>query len=177
MGEPFMHPKGWTRHDLYRAPYPAVLPGRPNRTRTCVAMQSKGVACSGYRGADLVRVAPCRVAAVAAIGGAGAGEDTAENPAPMPPLFPNTTLFRSVWRCNRKGLLVVGIVGLILCGWPPVEWLLSRPLEARYPVRPFRATPGLQAISSRKSLCALKKNETRGAKAPPAGPAAIAASM
>jgi uncharacterized SAM-binding protein YcdF (DUF218 family) len=51
-----------------------------------------------------------------------------------------------VWRCNRKGLLVVGIVGLILCGWPPVEWLLSRPLEARYPVRPFRATPGLQAI-------------------------------
>jgi uncharacterized SAM-binding protein YcdF (DUF218 family) len=51
-----------------------------------------------------------------------------------------------VWRCNRKGLLVAGIVGLILCGWPPVEWLLSRPLEARYPVRPFRATPGLQAI-------------------------------
>ena len=51
-----------------------------------------------------------------------------------------------VWRCNRKGFLVVGIVGLILCGWPPVEWLLSRPLEARYPVRLFRATPGLQAI-------------------------------
>ena len=51
-----------------------------------------------------------------------------------------------VWRCHRKGLLVAGIVGLILCTWPPVEWLLSRPLEARYPVRPFRATPGLQAI-------------------------------
>ena len=51
-----------------------------------------------------------------------------------------------LWRRNRKGLLVAGIVGLILCGWPPVEWLLSRPLEARYPVRPFRATPGMQAI-------------------------------
>jgi uncharacterized SAM-binding protein YcdF (DUF218 family) len=51
-----------------------------------------------------------------------------------------------VRRRNRKGLLVAGIVGLILCGWPPVEWLLSRPLEARYPVRPFRAPPGLQAI-------------------------------
>src|ERR1035437_757283 len=73
MGEPFMHPKDWTRRDLYRAPYPAVLPGRPNRTRTCVAMQSKGVACSGYRGADLVRVASCRVAAGAAVGGAISG--------------------------------------------------------------------------------------------------------
>lgn len=51
-----------------------------------------------------------------------------------------------VWRCNRKRLLVAGIVGMILCAWPPVEWLLSRPLEARYPVRPFRATLGLQAI-------------------------------
>lgn len=50
------------------------------------------------------------------------------------------------WRRNRKGLLAAGIAGLVLCGWPPVEWLLSRPLEARYPVRPFRAAPGLQAI-------------------------------
>ncbi|MCX6629578.1 MAG: YdcF family protein [Candidatus Solibacter sp.] len=46
----------------------------------------------------------------------------------------------------RGWLLMAGIVGLILCGWPPVEWLLSRPLEARYAVRPFRATPGLQAV-------------------------------
>src|ERR1035438_2321402 len=51
-----------------------------------------------------------------------------------------------IWRRNRKGWLVAGIAGLILWGWPPAEWLLSRPLEARYPVRPFRATPGLQAI-------------------------------
>ena len=51
-----------------------------------------------------------------------------------------------VWRCRRKALLVAGIVGLILTSWPPVEWLLSRPLEARYPVQPFRPAPGLQAI-------------------------------
>src|ERR1035437_4884073 len=51
-----------------------------------------------------------------------------------------------VWRCNRKGLLVVAIVGLISCGWHPVEGLLPRPSEARYPVRLFRPTPGLQAL-------------------------------
>jgi uncharacterized SAM-binding protein YcdF (DUF218 family) len=51
-----------------------------------------------------------------------------------------------VWRCPRKTLLVAGIVGLILTAWPPVEWLLSRPLEGRYPVQPFRPPPGLQAI-------------------------------
>jgi uncharacterized SAM-binding protein YcdF (DUF218 family) len=51
-----------------------------------------------------------------------------------------------VGRVRRKTLLITGVLGLILCGWPPVEWLLSRPLEARYPVRPFRPTPGLQAI-------------------------------
>ena len=52
----------------------------------------------------------------------------------------------SVGRVRRKTLLVVGILGLVLSSWPPVEWLLSRPLEARYPVGPFRATPGIQAI-------------------------------
>ena len=51
-----------------------------------------------------------------------------------------------VWRCHHKALLVAGIMGLILTSWPPVEWLLSRPLEARYPVQPFRPKPGLQAI-------------------------------
>jgi hypothetical protein len=66
MGEPFMHPKDWTRRDLYRAPYPAVLPGRPNRTRTCVAMQSKGgseresVKCPIWRGLERLRPAAGR---------------------------------------------------------------------------------------------------------------------
>src|SRR6478672_12084689 len=50
-----------------------------------------------------------------------------------------------IWHCRRKGLVLVALAGLILCAWPPVEWLFSRPLEARYPVRPFHAT-GIQAI-------------------------------
>ena len=51
-----------------------------------------------------------------------------------------------VWHCRRKGLLLAALAALILCAWPPVEWLFSRPLEGRYPVRPFRPAPGLQAI-------------------------------
>lgn len=30
--------------------------------------------------------------------------------------------------------------------WPPVDWLLSRPLEARYAIRPFAASSGPQAL-------------------------------
>ena len=51
-----------------------------------------------------------------------------------------------VWRCHHKALLVAGLIGLTITSWPPVEWLLSRPLEMRYPVQPFRPTPGIQAI-------------------------------
>jgi uncharacterized SAM-binding protein YcdF (DUF218 family) len=51
-----------------------------------------------------------------------------------------------VWHCRRKGLLLAGLAGLVLCTWPPVDWLLSRPFDGRYPLRPFRAVPGLQAI-------------------------------
>lgn len=43
-------------------------------------------------------------------------------------------------------LALSGVLGLFLISWPPMDWLLGRPLEARYPVRPFRAPPGLQAI-------------------------------
>ena len=34
---------------------------------------------------------------------------------------------------------------LIVC-WPPADWLFSRSLESDYPVRPFQATPDVQAI-------------------------------
>jgi uncharacterized SAM-binding protein YcdF (DUF218 family) len=51
-----------------------------------------------------------------------------------------------LYQRDRRLLLTAGIVGLILCAFPPVEWLLSRPLEARYPVRPFHAGTRLQAI-------------------------------
>ena len=47
---------------------------------------------------------------------------------------------------KRKALLFVALVTLFLISWPPFEWLLSRPLEGRYPVRPFEALAGVQAI-------------------------------
>jgi uncharacterized SAM-binding protein YcdF (DUF218 family) len=47
---------------------------------------------------------------------------------------------------RRRGLVLAGLLGVVLVCWPPVEWLLSRPLEAQYPTRPFRPEPGLQAI-------------------------------
>jgi uncharacterized SAM-binding protein YcdF (DUF218 family) len=39
--------------------------------------------------------------------------------------------------CKGKRFLICSLVGLFLFSWPPVEWLISRPLEAWYPVRPF----------------------------------------
>jgi uncharacterized SAM-binding protein YcdF (DUF218 family) len=41
---------------------------------------------------------------------------------------------------------VAGVLGLVLISWPPADWLFGRPLEARYPVRPFVAPSGLEAI-------------------------------
>src|SRR3954465_9831368 len=41
---------------------------------------------------------------------------------------------------------VAGLLGLLLFSWPPVDWLLARPLEARYPLRPFKPPPDTQAI-------------------------------
>ncbi len=50
-------------------------------------------------------------------------------------------------RLSRKvGLVWAGVLAFVLVSWPPVEWLLSRPLENPYPVRLFQAPPGLQAI-------------------------------
>jgi uncharacterized SAM-binding protein YcdF (DUF218 family) len=49
---------------------------------------------------------------------------------------------------NRRSRMVagIGICGLFLLSWPPAAWLFSRPLEARYPIRPFDAGPGVQAL-------------------------------
>jgi uncharacterized SAM-binding protein YcdF (DUF218 family) len=46
---------------------------------------------------------------------------------------------------RRGAITTIGVVGLLLVSWPPVDWLLARPLEARYPVRLFPASPA-QAI-------------------------------
>jgi uncharacterized SAM-binding protein YcdF (DUF218 family) len=49
----------------------------------------------------------------------------------------------------RRGagrLTILGLLAVLLVSWPPADWLLSRPLEARYPVRPFSGAPAAQAI-------------------------------
>lgn len=53
-----------------------------------------------------------------------------------------------LWRLRHcKGSLIarLAVIGLVLLSWPPIDWLLSRPLEARYPVRPYQ-TADVQAI-------------------------------
>jgi uncharacterized SAM-binding protein YcdF (DUF218 family) len=45
-----------------------------------------------------------------------------------------------------KRLLIAGLAALSLLAWAPFEYLLSRPLEARYPIRPFSAPAGMDAI-------------------------------
>lgn len=47
-----------------------------------------------------------------------------------------------------KGKYVVwaGVLALFLISWPPIDWLLSQSLEARYGTRPFQPPPNLQAI-------------------------------
>jgi uncharacterized SAM-binding protein YcdF (DUF218 family) len=45
-----------------------------------------------------------------------------------------------------KKLVVFGLVGLFIVSWPPADWLLSRPLEAQYPARPFVPAERPQAL-------------------------------
>jgi uncharacterized SAM-binding protein YcdF (DUF218 family) len=42
-------------------------------------------------------------------------------------------------RGRKSPLLTIGLFGLLLISWPPADWLLSRPLEAWYPIRPLPA--------------------------------------
>jgi uncharacterized SAM-binding protein YcdF (DUF218 family) len=49
-------------------------------------------------------------------------------------------------RRGKSGLLWWGLASLLVVSWPPIDWLLSRPLELSYPVRPFAATMPPQAI-------------------------------
>ena len=46
---------------------------------------------------------------------------------------------------KRSAMPFLGVLGLLLLSWPPVDWLLARPLEGRYPIQPFPAAPA-QAI-------------------------------
>ena len=49
---------------------------------------------------------------------------------------------------QRKGSLLagLGLLGLFVLSWPPFDWLLSRPLEIWYPIRPFQISIHSQAI-------------------------------
>lgn len=51
-----------------------------------------------------------------------------------------------VRRCPGKGILTGSMVGLVLLSWPPVDWLLSRPLESRYERRFLPVTAAPEAI-------------------------------
>jgi uncharacterized SAM-binding protein YcdF (DUF218 family) len=42
---------------------------------------------------------------------------------------------------GRFGVLLAALSLLFLASWPPADWLLSRPLEARYAIRPFAPEP------------------------------------
>jgi uncharacterized SAM-binding protein YcdF (DUF218 family) len=67
---------------------------------------------------------------------------------PLLLLFTATTVLGLLMVRAGKGKYVAmaGVLGLILISWPPADRLLGYPLEARYPVRPFVAPPGLEAI-------------------------------
>jgi uncharacterized SAM-binding protein YcdF (DUF218 family) len=47
---------------------------------------------------------------------------------------------------RRRMIAGVGVGGLFLLSWPPAAWLFSRPLEARYEIRPFAANSGLEGV-------------------------------
>lgn len=47
---------------------------------------------------------------------------------------------------RSKLVPAIGLAGIFLCSWPPVEWLFSRVLTARYPERPFHPIAVPQAI-------------------------------
>ena len=51
------------------------------------------------------------------------------------------------FRLRRKpALLWIGVLGFVAVSWPPIEWLMSRPLEAAYPPELFQHTPNVEAI-------------------------------
>jgi uncharacterized SAM-binding protein YcdF (DUF218 family) len=63
---------------------------------------------------------------------------------PLLPIFSICGLAGILWR--KRALERAALVGFLLVSWPPVEWLLSRPLEISYPVQPFRCPATVQAV-------------------------------
>jgi uncharacterized SAM-binding protein YcdF (DUF218 family) len=48
-------------------------------------------------------------------------------------------------RYRGSWVAMLGVGGLLVSSWPPIDWLLSRPLEMWYPVQPYQMQPA-QAI-------------------------------
>lgn len=67
---------------------------------------------------------------------------------PLLLIFLTTALVGLLAVRPRKGKYIAlsGVLGILLISWPPLDWLFSRPLAARYPVRPFVPPPNLEAI-------------------------------
>jgi uncharacterized SAM-binding protein YcdF (DUF218 family) len=49
-------------------------------------------------------------------------------------------------RGRGRRIALAGPVAMLLLSWPPVDWLLSRPLEARYPVLPMPSETTAETI-------------------------------
>ena len=61
--------------------------------------------------------------------------------------------FVRVRKSRGAGLVAAGLTGLFLLSWPPVDWLLSRHLEARY-------TEGPASMESAQSIVVLGSSAT-----------------
>jgi len=57
-------------------------------------------------------------------------------------------------KCKGVRLAVTATIGLFLVSWPPVDWLLSRPLESRY--------PRIQSAESAEAIVVLSSSVTPG---------------
>jgi uncharacterized SAM-binding protein YcdF (DUF218 family) len=64
-------------------------------------------------------------------------------------LFASTVALLGLMRVSPgrgRRLALTGVLGFLLLSWPPVDWLLSRPLELPFPVARFSPSPDLEAI-------------------------------
>jgi uncharacterized SAM-binding protein YcdF (DUF218 family) len=65
----------------------------------------------------------------------------------MQPLLAVCSMIGMAGLIRRKpALMRAALAGFALLSWPPLEWLLSRPLEAWYPVEAFRTSADVQAV-------------------------------
>ena len=49
-------------------------------------------------------------------------------------------------RYKGSWIVGLGLLGIFVISWPPCAWLLARPLELWYPIRPFQPGNAIKAI-------------------------------